>query len=109
MLYVAIVAGFLSGIVAAVVQSYVSGATDAQSQGQTLGAVTALSSLTAVVSPLFAAPLLASVSHLSRDDWRLGAPMFFCAALQALALAFGISHFRKLSRPAPTIISASSP
>jgi DHA1 family tetracycline resistance protein-like MFS transporter len=106
MLYVAIVAGFLSGIVAAVVQSSVSGSTDAQSQGQTLGAVTALSSLTAVVSPLFAAPLLASVSHLPRDDWRLGAPMFFCAALQAVALVFGISHFRRLSHAESASLTA---
>ncbi len=103
MLYVVIVAGFLGGIVSAVVQSAVSGATDARSQGQTLGAVTALSSLTAVISPLIAAPILANISHLPRDDWRLGLPMFFCAALQALALVFGVSHFRNLSRlpPAP--------
>ena len=109
MLYVAIVAGFLGGIVAAVVQSYVSSATDSRSQGQTLGAVTALSSLMAVISPLIAAPILASVSHLSRDDWRLGAPMFFCAALQAMALAFGISHFRRLSRIDPAVVTATPP
>jgi DHA1 family tetracycline resistance protein-like MFS transporter len=108
MLYVAIVAGFLGGIVQAVVQSSVSGATDASSQGRTLGAVTALSSLAAVVSPLIAAPILAHVSHLARDDWRLGAPMFFCALLQALALLFAVSHFRQVSRSQPASITAPS-
>ena len=109
MLYVVIVAGFLGGIVTAVVQSAVSGATDAQSQGRTLGAVTALSSLTAVVSPLIAAPILANIAHLPHDDWRLGAPMFFCAALQALALVFGISHFRHARVPAPVNASTATP
>ena len=108
MLYLAIAAGFLGNTVAAVMQSFVSGATDAKSQGETMGSVTALNSLMAVISPLIAAPLLAAVSHLPQDDWRLGAPMFFCAALQALSLYFGISHFKRLGRLDPTV-STSTP
>jgi DHA1 family tetracycline resistance protein-like MFS transporter len=103
MLYLAILAGFLGSTVSAVVQSYVSGATDAKSQGETMGAVTALNSLMAVISPLIAAPLLAAVSHLPHDDWRLGTPMFFCAALQAVSLAVGISHYRRLGRIDPAV------
>ena len=40
----------------------------------------------AVIAPLIAAPLLGAVSHLPQGDWRIGAPLYFCAALQALAL-----------------------
>ena len=37
---------------------------------------------------------MATVSHLPKADWRVGAPMFFCAALQALALLLAVAHFR---------------
>lgn len=46
--------------------------------------------------PALAAPQMATVSHLPRSDWRIGAPMFFCAMLQALALV----HFRRQARKA---------
>ena len=48
--------------------------------------------------PALAAPQMATVSHLPRSDWRIGAPMFFCAMLQALALA--LVHFRRQARKA---------
>ena len=54
-----------------------------------------LNSLMSVVAPLLGAPLLALVSHLPQGDWRLGAPMFFCALLQATALALAVGHFRR--------------
>ncbi len=105
MLYVVTVVGFLGNVVGAVLQSFVSQASDATHQGQTMGAVSGLNSLMAVVAPLFAAPILAFVSHWPKGDWRLGAPMFFCAALQALALAIAISHFRTDTREAATAAS----
>ena len=97
MLYIVIVAGFLGNVVGAVMQSFVSSGTDATRQGQTMGAVSALNSLTAVIAPMFAAPILALVSHLPPGDWRLGAPMFFCAALQVGSLAFALWHFSRRS------------
>jgi DHA1 family tetracycline resistance protein-like MFS transporter len=54
-----------------------------------------------VVAPVFAAPLLASVSHLPAQDWRLGLPMFFCAALQGAALLLAVLHFRRRPTEAP--------
>jgi DHA1 family tetracycline resistance protein-like MFS transporter len=39
--------------------------------------------------------LLGLVSHLPRGDWRLGAPMFFCAFLQGLALLLAWMHLRR--------------
>jgi DHA1 family tetracycline resistance protein-like MFS transporter len=58
-----------------------SSATDSKNQGQTMGAVSALSSLMAVVDQMLWAPLLALLSHLPRGDWRRGARFDFGAAL----------------------------
>jgi MFS transporter, DHA1 family, tetracycline resistance protein len=95
MMYVVIAANLLGGVVAASLQGIVSNAADAKSQGQTMGAVSALSSLMAVIAPMLGAPLLGMVSHLPRSDWRVGAPFFFCAALQGAALLLAWLHFRK--------------
>jgi DHA1 family tetracycline resistance protein-like MFS transporter len=95
MLIAVIFANVLGATVQASMQSIISSAADPRSQGQALGAVGGLNSLMSVVAPLLGAPLLALVSHLPRGDWRLGAPLFFCAALQATALALAVSHFRR--------------
>lgn len=93
-MYVVIFANLLGNAVQASMQSLVSAAASGHEQGQTMGAVSGLSSLMAVIAPMFAAPLMGAVSTLPPADWRVGAPMFFCAALQALALAFAVAHFR---------------
>lgn len=93
-MYVVISFNLLGSAVAASVQSLISSAVDSTQQGQTMGAISALGSLMAVIAPLLAGPLVAVVSHLPAHDWRIGAPMFFCAALQCLALIFAIRHFR---------------
>ena len=94
MMYAVILANVLGAAVAASLQGLVSAAADERTQGQTMGAVSSLNSLMAVIAPVFAAPLMATVSHLPKTDWRVGAPMFFCAALQALALLLAVAHFR---------------
>jgi len=38
------------------------------------------------------------VSHLPQGDWRIGAPFYFCALLQAAALVLAVSHFRRERR-----------
>jgi DHA1 family tetracycline resistance protein-like MFS transporter len=80
----------------AAVQSLISNSADAHNQGQTMGAVSSLNSLMAVLAPVLSAPLLAGVSHLPPQDWRVGAPLFFCALLQGmaamLAARFLITH-----------------
>jgi MFS transporter, DHA1 family, tetracycline resistance protein len=96
MMYVVIFTNILGAAVAASMQSIISGAADANKQGQTMGALSSLGSLMAVIAPAFGAPLLGLVSHLPADDWRVGAPMFFCAALQAVALLLAWAHFRKV-------------
>ena len=94
MMYAVIIGNILGNTVQATMQSLISSAASGSEQGQTLRSVRGLNSLTAVIAPLFAAPVLGAVSHLPASDWRVGAPMFFCAALQVLALLFAVSHFR---------------
>jgi DHA1 family tetracycline resistance protein-like MFS transporter len=94
MMYAVIFLNLLSYTITASIQSIISSAADPQSQGQAMGAVSSLNSLMAVVAPLCGAPLLSMVSHLPRGDWRIGAPMYFCALLQAASLVLAYVHFR---------------
>jgi DHA1 family tetracycline resistance protein-like MFS transporter len=80
--------------VSAAVQSLISNAADPTTQGRTAGAVGSINSMMAVLAPAIAAPLLASVSHLPRGDWRIGAPFYFCALLQAASMLVALRHFR---------------
>ncbi len=95
MMYVIIGVNIFGTTVAASVQSLISAAADSRSQGQTLGAVSSLNSLMAVLAPMLAAPLLALVSHYPPGDWRIGAPFYFCSALQLASLGLAILHFRR--------------
>ena len=98
MLYAIVVCNILAFVVAASIQSIISGAADATTQGRTMGAVSGLQSLMAVIAPMLSAPLLGVVSHLPRGDWRIGAPFYFCALLQLVALGLAWMHFSKARR-----------
>ena len=106
MMYAIIVVNILGATVASALQSIISGAADAKNQGRTLGAVGGLNSLMAVIAPALGAPLLTAVSHLPKGDWRIGAPFYFCALLQAVALFLTIAQFRR-ERRAPQSLTAS--
>ena len=95
MMYVIIFINIFGAAANAAMQSIISGAADARSQGKTLGAVSSLNSLMAVIAPVIGAPLLGLVSHLPRGDWRIGAPFYLCAALQAIALGLAVLHFQR--------------
>ncbi len=95
MMFAVIGVNLLGGTVAAAVNSMISAAADSRSQGQTLGAVSSLGSLMAVLAPMIGAPLLAIVSHLPQGDWRIGAPFYFCAALQTVSLLLASLHIRR--------------
>ncbi len=98
MMFAIIFLNLLGATVSAAIQSIISGAADARSQGKTLGAVSGLNSLMAVIAPVIGAPLLVMVSHLDQGNWRIGTPLYFCALLQAAALALAVSHFRQQRR-----------
>jgi MFS transporter, DHA1 family, tetracycline resistance protein len=95
MMFAIIVLNVFANTIQASVQSMISSAADAKTQGQTLAAVGSLTSLTAVIAPMLAAPLLAMVSHLPKGDWRIGVPFYFCALLQIASLAMATWHFRR--------------
>jgi MFS transporter, DHA1 family, tetracycline resistance protein len=101
MMYAVIFANLLGSTVVATVQGIVSSSADATQQGQTMGSVSALNSLMAVIAPVIGAPLIGLVSHYPQGDWRIGAPMYFCALLQAAALAIAWRHFRTHRTPSP--------
>jgi DHA1 family tetracycline resistance protein-like MFS transporter len=98
MMFAVIFVNLLGATVTASIQSIISSAASARNQGQALGAVSGLNSLMAVLAPLISAPLLAMVSHLPKGDWRIGAPFYFCALLQAAALILAVAHFRRERR-----------
>jgi DHA1 family tetracycline resistance protein-like MFS transporter len=95
MLFAIIFLNLLGATVAASIQSIISSAADARNQGQALGAVGGLNSLMAVVAPVLGAAILTLVSDLPKGDWRIGAPMYFCALLQGAALVLAATHFRR--------------
>jgi MFS transporter, DHA1 family, tetracycline resistance protein len=100
MMYGIIAVNVLGFTVGASIQSLISSAADPSTQGRTLGAVASLGSLMAVLAPMFGAPLLGIVSHLPKGDWRIGAPFYFCATLQLVALVLSVRHF---ARKAPAM------
>jgi DHA1 family tetracycline resistance protein-like MFS transporter len=95
MIFAIIFVNLLGATVSASIQSIISSAADPRGQGQALGAVGGLNSLMAVIAPVLGAPLLTLVSHLPQGDWRIGAPFYFCAALQAASLILAVTHFRR--------------
>jgi MFS transporter, DHA1 family, tetracycline resistance protein len=95
MMFAVILVNIFGVTVTASVQSMISSAADSKTQGTTLAAVSALTSLMAVLAPILAAPLLGMVSHLPKGDWRIGAPFYFCALLQLASLCLAQLHFRR--------------
>ena len=108
MLYAVIFANVLGLAVAASIQSLIANAADPGSQGRTAGAVGSLNSLMAVFAPAIGAPMLATVSHLPRGDWRIGAPFYFCALLQAASIVIAVRHFRGERRKREMLAAAAS-
>jgi DHA1 family tetracycline resistance protein-like MFS transporter len=95
MMFVIIGFNLFGFAVQAAMQSIVSNAADETTQGRTMGAVSSLNSLMAVIAPVLGAAMLGFVSHLPKGDWRIGAPYYFCAALQAAAMLIALRHFRR--------------
>jgi DHA1 family tetracycline resistance protein-like MFS transporter len=98
MMFAIIFVNLLGATVGAAIQSIISTAADPRDQGKILGAVGGLNSLTAAAAPLIAYLPLQMISHLRRGDWRIGAPFYLCAVLQAGALMLTVAHFRRERR-----------
>ena len=105
-MFAVIFVNLLGATVSSTIQSIISSAAAAHDQGKTLGAVGGINSLMAVIAPAIGAPLLTLVSHLPKGDWRIGAPFYFCALLQAVGLSLTVMHFRRQKRLQPVIQAA---
>ncbi len=101
MMYAIIAANLLGFTVGPALHAIVSKAASPSEQGLAMGALSSLASLVAIIAPLAGAPLLAAVSHLPADDWRMGAPFFLSALLAFAALALAALHFSRHRRQAP--------
>ena len=93
MMYAIILANFLSFAVGPALQAVVSNAVDPREQGVTMGALNSINSIMFVVAPLIGTPLLAGVSHLPPEDWRVGITFFVSALLQGVAFWLARRHF----------------
>ncbi len=96
-MYVIIVINLLAFAIGPALNAIVSKAADPAEQGLAMGSLTSLSALMAVLAPFIGTPLLATVSHLPAQDWRIGAPFFMSALLSLLALVIASVHFRRHS------------
>lgn len=108
MMYAVIGLNLLGFMANPALQSIVSGAADASSQGRTMGAVSSLNSASAALAPVLGSGLIGLVSHLPPGDWRVGAPMYLCAALCAVSALLALRHF-KHHPPRPADAPAASP
>jgi len=93
MMYAIILANFLSFAAGPALQAVVSNAVDPREQGVTMGALNSINSIMFVVAPLIGTPLLAGVSHLPPEDWRVGITFFVSALLQGIAFWLARRHF----------------
>jgi len=95
MMYAITFANLLSFAVAPALQALVSKSFDSSSQGFTMGSLSSISSITTVAAPLIGTALLAQVSHLPAQDWRIGITFFLSAVLQLAALVVGYRQLRR--------------
>ncbi|MFN5047275.1 MFS transporter [Roseateles sp.] len=100
-MYAVIVFNVLGFAASTALQSLISNAADAKTQGQTMGAVSSLNSVMAVLAPIVGMSLMYLVAELPKGDWRMGAPFYFCALLQAASLFFAWRHFGRQANPVP--------
>jgi len=87
-------AGFAS---TAAMQSEIVVHSDNDERGHSFGHLAALNAVAGMLAPMLGGGAIAAVANLPSNDWRLGAPMFVCAALQALALTLLLVQQRRLA------------
>jgi DHA1 family tetracycline resistance protein-like MFS transporter len=95
MMFVIIVANFLSIAVGPALQGIVSKSVDVSEQGLTLGSLNSINSFMFIVAPLIGAPLLARMGQLPASDWRFGSTFYVSALLEAIAFALAWRHFAR--------------
>ncbi len=118
-IYVLVVANFLSYAAGPALQAIVSKATDPREQGALMGSLQSLSSVSIVIAPIVSTVILAEVSHYPMSDWRLGAVFYLAAFLQLIGVLLAWRFFAQRGipvhpanqsppTPSSTTVSASS-
>lgn len=87
MIYLFLVAGALQGFVSPAMQGIMSNQVDASEQGELQGGLASMSSLTAIVSPLFMTGLFAAFTGANAPVYFAGAPWLAAALLTLLSTA----------------------
>jgi len=95
MMYAIIFCNFLSYAVGPAMVAIISKAADPREQGLAMGTLSSLASLMVVIAPLLGTPLLAEVSQLPANDWRVGLPYLLSSGLNLVALGMAALHFAR--------------
>jgi DHA1 family tetracycline resistance protein-like MFS transporter len=106
LIYAIIFANFLAFAVAPAIAAIVSKAADPREQGLVMGTLASLASLMVVIAPLIGTPLLAEVSHLPPEDWRVGLPYLLASGLNVVALGMAALHFARHRRGRAATVGA---
>lgn len=94
MMYVFILCNLLAFAVGPALQGMISKATAPEEQGEVMGSLHSITSLGLVIMTLLGTSILARVSHLPPNDWRIGTTFFLCAAMQTVAIGVSIRYFK---------------
>jgi DHA1 family tetracycline resistance protein-like MFS transporter len=109
MIYAIIFANLLSFAIGPAMMAIVSKAADPREQGLVMGTLSSLAGLMVVIAPLVATPLLAEVSHLPSNDWRVGLPYLLSSVLNLGALAMAVLHFARHRQEMAALRAATPP
>ena len=103
MMYVFILCNLLAFAAGPALQAIVSKATDPREQGALMGSLQSLGSLGIVIVPVIGTGILAEVSHLPVNDWRIGATFFMSAIMQTVALFIAWRYFATHRTTSPAV------
>ena len=103
MMYVFILCNLLAFAAGPALQAIVSKATDPREQGALMGSLQSLGSLGIVIVPVIGTGILAEVSHLPVNDWRIGATFFMSAIMQTVALFIAWRYFATHRTATPAV------
>jgi DHA1 family tetracycline resistance protein-like MFS transporter len=106
MMYAIIFCNFLAYAVGPAIVAMVSKAADPREQGLVMGTLASLASLMVVIAPLLGTPLLAEVSQLPANDWRVGLPYLLSSSLNLIALGMAALHFARHRQARPSTVGA---
>lgn len=98
MMYALILCNILAIAAGPALQAISSKMTDPREQGSLMGSLQAMNSLGMIIMPLVGTSILAKVSHLPVNDWKIGASFYVCGVMQVLAWWLAVRFFRQRAK-----------